>query len=160
MKINNAKELISAYLSEAKGMLGKIGVSAETNLADEITEGDGYIYGALVVGGGMVKDDECIFFPTDIEIKGGEANESELQEAKADLIAKIGALCAKLEAAEDKAKAIALFGEEIQKTREMELLGQMKDLEKDTSKNLKLALSAGAVMLFLAAICIIISKLL
>lgn len=159
MKLENAMNLLSDALADARGAFAEIGIGAEQNLKEEITDGSGYIYGALVVGYGTVKEDECLFFPLDIAVNASEVDENELNECKNDFKAKTGALVTLLSNSENKAEAITKFGEEIQKTREMELLGQVKELEKDTGRNLKIALSAGAVMLLLAAICIIISRL-
>lgn len=160
MKLNAAKEYVSDTLTEARKRLAEIGVFAEQNIAEEITDGNGYIYGALVVGQDIVKEEECLFFPLDVEVKEGEASDGDINECAEDFKSKINALVEVLAEKEDKARAIAKFGEEIQKTRELELLGQVKEMERDTAHNLKIAFTAGAAMLILAAICILISRLL
>ena len=160
MKLTAANKLVSDTLTAARQKLAEAGAFAEQNIAEELEDGSGYLYGALVTGQDLVKEDECLFFPIDLSVNSGEVSEEEAYEATEDFLAKVDALCQKLSESEDKAEVILKFGEEIQKTRELELLGQVKDLEKDTTHNLKIALSAGAVMLVLAAICIIISRLL
>lgn len=163
MNTAEAKNQITEALDRAKEALSKIGVNSETNVALEQPiekESTGFIYGGLVVGGGIVDDDNCLFFPLDLEIsESGNVDSEEFESAISDFNTQIDRLLKRLSESDDKKAAILSVGEDMYKERDFELMKQVEKLNKDTTTNLKIALYAGGIMLLIAALCILASKI-
>ena len=166
MNITESKKRIEEELLSAKEALEALGVKAEHSIEVEALSDSsngsplGCIYGALVVGINLVSEDNCLFFPLDVEFEDEcGPDESALDEKIAYFKEKVAMLLSRLSEDGNTAEIILSVGEELYKERDLEYQAEIKNLNKSVSSNLKTALFASGAMLIIAALCLLIGKL-
>lgn len=159
MTIAELKNRILEELSHADELLSAIeGIEYTAKL--EETDRSAYMFGVVMIGTEGMKDEDRVYLSLEGDIDINDVVDGEKLEADArDFRERLEKIAARLSSAEDKGAEILAIGAEIDKELDEKYQAELDRLNAVTKSNLKVALGAAAVLVIVAAVCIIIGGL-
>ena len=149
--LKNAKERV-----EESGATASFGVNLEENTIDEHNREPIFLSAHLGVS---VESSEELLLPIELApTQDGEISDDEYSEAVAEFNCNLERLMAKLSGAESKA-ALEELCAELDREHEEKMRKEMEQMNKAVKSNLRVALGALAMLLCVAAICLVIKLL-
>jgi hypothetical protein len=163
MTLTEAKSRAKDILNDAKatleehGLVAEVIVEVEQNELEETESEPFYLAAFLAVSTeGMNPDDNLVLSIEATPSADGEISENEFSESVAEfnrhLDRTVNAVCT----AEDKTEALLAVCREIDAELEAKIKAEIEGLNVSVKSNLRIAITAAAVLLAIAAVCLLI----
>ena len=154
MTLNEFKIELEKEMEWAGSMLSKF-EGIEHSAAVE--SNGSYLFGVVMLATPGMADDEKIYISleadTDID---NNVDRDSFEKARTAFRARINGICDTLSAADDPISALANVAKEIDKELDAEYQAELAKIERETKDRIRIAISATAVLLLVAAIAIVV----
>ena len=165
MIANEAKIRIEEALGAAaeelniEGVLTKSEVEIVTNTLEDGTEEELMVFGSLAIFAEGLTEDETFYLSLEAKVNEGEVDSEALEMAISALPRRVAVIKSRLAAEEDKAAAIRVIGEEVDRELEAQYMAEVERQQKRATRDLVMALVATGAILLASFAAVIITKL-
>lgn len=166
MTINEAKIRLDEEMKYADSLLSDIdGIKYYARVDETTRDDDGevrtvFLFGAIMLATPEMEDEDRVYLSLDAEIDINDNIDTATFEADAaKLRARLEKIRERLLSAEDKAAEIAAIGKDIDREIDEEYRAEIERLNASTKHNLKVAMMGAALLLVVAAVCILVKIL-
>lgn len=166
MNVNEAKLLIEKTLGDAADKLGEVGVDtlAEVEVIEnQINDCEVeplMVFGSLALSAEGLSEDDIFYLSIEAKVRDGEVDAEALDEAVAALPERVELIKARLSGKENMAEAIREMSAEADAELEARYIEELERENARVKRDLKIAIVAAVVMLIVAVVSVVASRLL